>query len=374
MKAPLFVRPLEADERQRLEAGLRSRNAFTMRRSQILLASSRGYRPSQIADVLSCAVGSIRNALHAFQSESLDCLQPKSSAPKRVQAVWPKHRDEELREILHQSPRNFGKKSSLWTLDLMAEVCFERGITERQLSGEAIRRPIGRLGMDWKRAKNWMTSPDPDYAAKKARRDRLISLAARYPEWVLGFEDEVWWSRIARPSIHAWTDGPPLKVQLLQSDRNDPDPDAICCYGFLRNDTHRVILRFVESRPLAELSIQFLDWVCWEMGREGKKVLIVVWDDASWHTAGTVPTWVRDHNQRAKKNGGIKLVICELPVASPWLNNIEPCWHHAKKAVMEPDRKLTAEEISSRVCEHFECELLSYLRAESSAAEDAVPF
>jgi transposase len=374
MKPPLFVRPLEADERQRLEVGLRSHDAFTMRRSQILLASSRGYRPSQIADVLGCAVGSVRNALHAFQAEALECLQPKSSVPKHVQTVWPKHRDEELREILHQSPRNFGKKSSLWTLDLMAAVCFERGITERRITGEAIRYTIARLGIDWKRAKKWMTSPDPDYAAKKARRDRLISLAARYPDWVLGFEDEVWWSRIAQPSVHAWTDGPPMKVQLLQSDRDDPDPDAICCYGFLRKDTHRVILRFVEGRPLAELSIEFLDWVCWQMGREGKKVLIVVWDDASWHTAGSVPSWVRDHNRQAKRNGRVRLVICELPVASPWLNNIEPCWRHAKKAIMEPDRKLTAEEITGRVCDHFGCELLPYLQAKSPAEEDLVPF
>jgi transposase len=345
-----------------------------MRRSQILLASSRGYRPSQIADVLGCAVASVRNALHAFEAEALECLQAKSSAPKHVQAVWPKHRDEELREIVHQSPRNFGKKSSLWTLDLMAEVCFERGITERRITGEAIRHTIARLEIDWRRAKKWMTSPDPDYAAKKARRDRLISLAARYPDWVLGFEDEVWWSRIAQPSIHAWTDGPPMRVQLLQSDRDDPDPDAICCYGFLRMDTHKVILRFVEGRPLAELSIEFLDWVCWEMRREGKKVLIVVWDDASWHTAESVPSWVRDHNRQAKKDGGVKLVICELPVASPWLNNIEPCWKHAKKAIMEPDRKLTAVEITGRVCDHFGCKLLPYLQAKSTAEEDLVPF
>ena len=52
MEPPMFVRPLGVDETQQIESGLRSRNAFTLRRSQILLASSRGYRPSQIADVL----------------------------------------------------------------------------------------------------------------------------------------------------------------------------------------------------------------------------------------------------------------------------------------------------------------------------------
>jgi transposase len=374
MYPPMYVRPLEAEERQRLEAGLRSRHALTLRRCQILLASSQGYRPSRIAEALNCATQSVRDALHAFQTEGLDCLNPKSKAPKRPRSIWPKHRDEELRELLHQSPRNFGKKSSVWTLDLMAEVCLERGITERKLSGESIRRTLVRLGMNWKRAKNWMTSPDPNYEAKKARRDRLIRLAVQHPDWVLGFEDEVWWSRIAQPGVRIWTDGPPAKVQLLQSDRNDPDPDAICCYGFLRNDTHKVKLRFVDGRPLANITIQFLEWLCWEVDRERKKVLIVVWDDASWHTAGVVPDWARDYNRVAKRKGMVRLVICELPVASPWLNNIEPCWKHAKKAIMEPDRKLTAEEITGRVCDHFGCEMLPYLQSQAACDEDNVPF
>jgi hypothetical protein len=90
--------------------------------------------------------------------------------------------------------------------------------------------------------------------------------------------------------------------------------------------------------------------------------------------AAPIPRNVRDHNRQAKQNGGVRLVICELPVASPWLNNIEPCWRHARKAIMEPDRKLTAGEITGRVCDHFGCELLPYLQAKSPAEEDLVPF
>jgi transposase len=376
MKPPTFVGSLTAEDRQHLEVGLRSPDAFTLRRSQILLASASGYRPSQIAPVLGCSVQSIRDAIRAFRAEGLSCLAAKSKAPKRAQVVWPRHRDEELRELLHQSPRTFGKRRSTWTLELVAEVWFERGITPRRLSGEAVRVNLERMGINWKRAKFWMTSPDPRYAEKKARRDRLIALAGKHPDWVLGFEDEVWWSRLAQPRIHAWTDGPPMKVQLLKADDDDPDPDAICCYGLLRNDTGRIIVRFVEDRPVGDLSIQFLSWACDVVAKEGKRVLIVVWDEASWHRADAVSAWVRRHNERARQTGGLKLVICELPVASPWLNNIEPCWTHAKKAIMEPDRKLTAREVTSRVCEHFGCELLPYLKprdASETAEPNALP-
>jgi hypothetical protein len=37
MKPPIFVRTLSNDERKRLEAGLRSKDAFALRRSQMLL-------------------------------------------------------------------------------------------------------------------------------------------------------------------------------------------------------------------------------------------------------------------------------------------------------------------------------------------------
>jgi hypothetical protein len=317
-----------------------------------------------MAPILGCTTGTVLNAIHAFQVEGLNCLQAKSCGPKHVQTLWPRDRDEELRELLHQTPRVFGKKKSIWTLGLIAEVWFEKGITPRRLSIEGVRVNLARLGINWKRARPWMTSPDPHYAAKKARRDRLMKLAAGRPDWALGFEDEVWWSRVAQPKVHAWTGGPPMKVHLLKEEDNDPDPVAICCYGMLRSNTGRVALRFVRDRPIGEVTIQFLSWVCQRVTDEGKKLLIVVWDEASWHRADAVSGWVREYNDRAKRGGEVRLVICELPVASPWLNNIEPCWTHARKAIMEPDRKLTAQEITSRVCEHFGCELLPYLGEE----------
>jgi transposase len=364
MTTSVVAHELTADEREALAAGLRSPDSFVLRRCQILLASAHGKSPPQIAEFLGCSSANVRQVIHAFDLEGLDCLQEQSRASKAVTVGVEPSRYDELRALLHQSPRLFGKKTSLWTLSLIADVCAERGLTKRRLSIEGIRITLERVGINWRRAKHWMTSPDPNYVAKKAERDRLIRLACKQPDWVLGFEDEVWWSRLARPTLNAWTEGPPLKVQLLKGDRDDPDPDAIACYGILRNDTHKVAVRFVEGRPLADVTIQFADWICWSIAKEGKKRLIVVWDDASWHTADVVSSWVREHNQRANREGGVKVVICELPVASPWLNNIEPVYEHAKKVILEPDRKLTAQETVTRVCEHFGCDLLPYFRTQ----------
>jgi hypothetical protein len=53
-------------------------------------------------------------------------------------------------------------------LELAAEVSFEQGLTRERVTDETIRATLQRLGIQWKRAKRWITSPDPAYARKKA--------------------------------------------------------------------------------------------------------------------------------------------------------------------------------------------------------------
>jgi transposase len=169
MKQPIFVRSLTDDERQQLEAGLRSADAFVLRRCQIVLASARGEWAPRIARNLGCDDQTVRNVIAAFNEIGLACLRRVSSVPHTIYPAFDPAQVEKLRALLHQSPRNFGKPTSLWTLDLAAEVCFEQGITPTRVTGETIRATLARLGIRWLRAKHWITSPDPAYARKKGR-------------------------------------------------------------------------------------------------------------------------------------------------------------------------------------------------------------
>ena len=167
MQAPLFVRQLSTDERAALETGLRSASDFTVRRCQMLLASAEGQPTTTIARSLRCNDQTVRNAIHAFDHRGLAALQPKSSRPHITQATFDAPARERLRALLHQSPRSFGKETSVWTLELAAEVSFAEGITARLVSDETIRAALAALGVRWKRAKHGITSPDPEYARKK---------------------------------------------------------------------------------------------------------------------------------------------------------------------------------------------------------------
>jgi transposase len=167
MRPPIFVRTLTDDERQALEQGLRSKDAFVLRRCQILLASARGERAPRIAAYLGIDDQTVLDALHAFNASGLPSLQKKSSRAHRTRLVFAPEQAERLRSLLHRSPRDFGQPTSVWTLELAAEVSVAEGIVSTRVSGETIRQTLLRLGIGWERAKHWITSPDPGYARKK---------------------------------------------------------------------------------------------------------------------------------------------------------------------------------------------------------------
>ena len=208
--------------------------------------------------------------------------------------------------------------------------------------------------------------PGPSIRAKKSARDRLIRLALTHPAWALGFEDEVWWSRLARPALHSWAEADqPLRLVEQAVAKDDPDPKALACYGLLVRSVaprggweEQAWVRFVAGRPLSARTIEFLAWCCRKLQAGGKAALLLVWDNASWHGSQTVRAWIREHNRQCKRSGqGVRIVNCYLPSKSPWLNPIEPKWVHGKRRVVEADGLLTAAELRARVCAALACPL-----------------
>ena len=155
--------------------------------------------------------------------------------------------------------------------------------------------------------------------------------------------------------MSSWTGDEPLRLGANARDPRGGGPEAVACYGVLRTDTGGMMLRFCDGRPVSATTEEFLGWVCRELAAEGKRVFALVWDNAAWHVSQRVADWIAAHNRRVRRGGGCRIVECRLPVKAPWLNPIEPKWMHGKRAVAEPNRKLTAGELRQRVVAHFGC-------------------
>jgi hypothetical protein len=198
--------------------------------------------------------------------------------------------------------------------------------------------------------------PRSGVRAKKRQRDRLIRLARTHPDWLVGFADEVWWSRLARPALHAWAaaDQP---LRLVEQTVAKDEPKAVACYGLLVRwwadptaPTEELWLRFVDGRPVSAVTTAFLAWCLEQAAARGKTALLLIWDNASWHLSRAVRAGIGAHHRAVKATGaGVRIVVCPLPSKSPWLNPIEAKWVHGKRRVVEPTRLLSMEELEARV-------------------------
>ncbi len=196
-----------------------------------------------------------------------------------------------------------------------------------------------------------------------------MHLAKGNPEWATAFEDETWWSRVAQPALNSWAEAAkPLRLVEQSVAKDDSEPKAISCYGLFLPEFEETWLRFVDSRPISGITTRFLLWCCERLEALKKKVLLLIWDNASWHKSKEVRRWLGKHNRGVKKSGcGVRVVSCFLPKRSPWLNSIEPKWVHGKRRVVEADGLLIAHELAERVCLAFGCPHYEHLSIPENA-------
>src|SRR2546430_9672337 len=139
MRTPIFIRPFTQDEQHQIQAGLRSSDAFVMRRCQILRASARRQRAPEIARQLGCDDQTVRNVIHEFNATGLTVVQEGSSRPHRLHTSFSEDGLVRLKDLLHRSPRDFAKERGAWTRELPAQVSSEKGIIATPISDESVR-------------------------------------------------------------------------------------------------------------------------------------------------------------------------------------------------------------------------------------------
>ena len=110
----------------------------------------------------------VRNVLHAFNQQGEVSLKPGSKARHDDQRALDDQARERLRTIVHQSPRTFGFENSLWSLPLLAKVSYQEGLTSREVHFDTVSQTLMEMGLNWKRVKHWINSPDEHYVRKKS--------------------------------------------------------------------------------------------------------------------------------------------------------------------------------------------------------------
>ena len=172
---------------------------------------------------------------------------------------------------------------------------------------------------------------------------------------MLVWEDECWFSRFAQPTLNSWTvGGQPLALEQRERRKEDEEAKAVACYGAVTEETGQVLLRFSQGQPNSHHTLEFLTYLLQVAEGKGKRALLVIWDNASWHKSTQVKEWIKAHHRKVKREGGVRLLTFLLPTQSPWLNHQEPHWVHCKKNVVEPRGYLMVRQLKERIRDYFQ--------------------
>ena len=242
----------------------------------MLLANAAGQHTTTIARTLHCNEQTVRNAIHTFDARGLAALQPGSSRPLTAAPIFDAARRDQLRALLHQSPRAFGKPTGVWTLALAAEVCYAEGFTPRRVSLETIRMPSTRWACPGSGPSTGSPAPTRPTSGKKTARppdppgSEPSQVGARLCR-------RVWWSRLAQPDLHAlgWPTTPGCGLQELAVCQGRPRPQGAgllrpaACGGRARRT--RCCCASSTGRRSAQVTTDFLAWVQRAAGRAGQE-------------------------------------------------------------------------------------------------------
>jgi transposase len=134
----------------------------------VLMNAEEKLKAGEIAQRLGCSDQTVRKVLHGFEEEGIACLGGKKRGRPHPERAFDEAGEAQLMQVLEQSPRQHGYESSLWTLDMLAKLSYERGWTKQRVHLDTVSETLHRLGVRWQRAKQRISSPDVHYEAKKS--------------------------------------------------------------------------------------------------------------------------------------------------------------------------------------------------------------
>jgi transposase len=310
------------------------------RRAKILWLSRERRSVQEIAYGMGLHVQTVRECIRKFN---------QADGQARWEVLRPPHRpgrpprygpevQQGLVALLKQSPKTFGLESAVWRLADLVRIAkrtkLVRGKGTKRFCGQTVRRLLRKAGYIYLRAKWWITSDDPHYARKKARRDALLAWADRDPSVMVVFQDESWFSGNPKPVGGYGRAGHAGDVAVARAAHKLKG--AWVLYAVYETLTGKVRRRYAPRCNQTQVRAQLED-LLGQYHTEGKRVLVVIWDNASWHKAKALRQWYYRHNRRAKREGLIRLLLVPLPSHSPWLNPIEPVFGQAKRHVVGND-------------------------------------
>lgn len=154
---------VSAEDRETLTVLMRrAPKAYVRRKATALWNLAQGRSRTEVAAYLGVSRVSLYRWQRRFEAEGVAGLSMRPGRGRPRQA-----RPEEIEAVLRQSPRNFGRPQTRWTLNTLAQVVPSlQGFTD-----SGVWRALRRSGFSYIRGQPLLHSPDPAYDEKRGPAD-----------------------------------------------------------------------------------------------------------------------------------------------------------------------------------------------------------
>jgi transposase len=145
------------------------------RAQMVLLAAEQRMTAAQIAEIVRASEETVRRWLKRYLAEGVEGLRdvPHPGAPRKVTEEY----KERLLHAVRRRPRSLDLPFSVWTLRRLADYMAEQ--TGIRVEYETVRVHLKDAGIVLSRPQHTITSPDPEYALKKRRSNKLATISQK---------------------------------------------------------------------------------------------------------------------------------------------------------------------------------------------------
>jgi transposase len=248
----------------------------------------------------------------------------------------------QILEIFHNPPRTYGINRTNWTGKSLAKALFKQfGVT---ISGSTATRHLRKSGYTMRRARQVLTSSDPDYTAKV--ETLLQTLRALGKSELLFFVDELGPLAIKKYGGRMFAkSGDALVVPQHQNPKG-----SLALVGALSATTNQMTWCYTLSKDTAAM-IDLIEIIFNQ--HLNKTRLYMVWDAASWHDSTSLVDWIDAFNRKTMETEGPVITLVPLPSRSQFLNVIESAFGVMKKAIIHHSDYQSPHEMKSAISQHF---------------------
>lgn len=287
-------------------------------------------------------------ALYRRHGESGLCPRKRRKFPNRTSAQETKAR---ILEIFHSQPRSYGINRASWTGESLAKALHSQ--FQVTISACTARKHLRNSGYTMRRARQVLTSSDPDY---RARVEVLLqTLQTLGEKELLFFIDELGPLAVKKYGGRSFVKkGEAFVVPQLQTAKG-----SIILAGALSATTNQMTWCFGQSKNTAAM-IDLIE-LLFNNHRDMTQIYIT-WDAASWHDSISLVAWLDAFNLKTTEmKDGPLITLVPLPSCSQFLNIIESVFGSMKKAVIHHSDYQNPHEMKSAISQHF-CERNTYFK------------